>query len=160
MSTCPGFAGQNEGDIAMGAWGSAPWDTDGAADWFTEVFAGIDIDAHVDEAFQYDDDYDKIRAAGYLLAVLGRSMVWPGDLERLDDHLEQGIELLTEMVEPGSDFRELWEDDADVIAAVRAEIAELEARLDGDDDDDDEDDDDDVHAAGDDDDEDAGDDDE
>lgn len=123
----------------MGAWGSAPWDTDGAADWFAEVFAGIDIDAHVSEAFQYDDDYDKVRAAGYLLAVLGRSTVWPGDLERLDDHLERGIELLNDMVEPGSDFRELWEDDADVIAAVRAEIAELEARLDSEDDEDDED---------------------
>lgn len=121
----------------MGAWGSAPWDTDGAADWFGNVFAGIDMDAHIDEAFKYEDDYDKIRAAGYLLAVLGRSMVWPGDLERLDDHLEQGIELLSEMVEPGSDFRELWEDDADVIAAVRDEIAELEARLDGDDEDED-----------------------
>lgn len=123
----------------MGAWGTAPWHTDGAADWFATVFAGIDIDARIDEAFEYDDDYDRVRAAGYLLAVLGRSTVWPGDLERLDDHLERGIELLTEMLEPDSEFRELWEDDPEVLDAVRAELAELEARLDEDDGDDEDD---------------------
>ncbi|GAA1323635.1 hypothetical protein ACFSWE_09445 [Leucobacter albus] len=126
----------------MGAWGSKPWESDGAADWFAEFFEGIDVDARIDAAFEYDDEYDQIRAAGYLLAVLGRPTVWPGDLERLDDHLERGIELLTEMIEPDSDFRDLWEDDPDVVAAVRDEIAALEARLEGDDDDDDDDDDD------------------
>ena len=124
----------------MGAWGSAPWQTDGAADWFGDVFAGIDLDARIGEAFEYDDDYDRVRAACYLLAVLGRSTVWPGDLERLDDHLERGIELLTEMVEPDSEFRELWEDDPDVIAAVRSEIAQLEALLEDEDEDEDDDD--------------------
>ncbi|WP_416446917.1 hypothetical protein AB3K78_06360 [Leucobacter sp. HNU] len=119
----------------MGAWGVSPWDTDGAADWFAEVFAGLDIDAHIAEAFQYDDDYDRVRAACYLLAVLGRSTVWPGDLERLDAHLERGIELLTDMIEPDSEFLELWEDEPEVVEAVRAEIAQLEARLDGDDED-------------------------
>uniref|UniRef100_UPI003A85D559 hypothetical protein n=1 Tax=Leucobacter sp. BZR 635 TaxID=3378705 RepID=UPI003A85D559 len=135
----------------MGAWGSAPWHNDAAADWFGDVFAGIDIDAHITDAFQYDDDYDRVRAACYLLAVLGHSAVWPGELEQLDDHLERGIELLNDMVEPGSDFRELWEDDSEVVLAVRPEIAELEARLDGDFDDEDDDDED----EGDDDDEDA-----
>jgi len=121
----------------MGAWGSNPWDSDGAADWFSEFFEGIDVDARIDAAFEYDDDYDQIRAACYLLAVLGRAYVWPGDLERLDDHLERGIELLSEMVEPDSDFRELCEDDPEIIEAVRGEIAELEARLDSDSDEDD-----------------------
>ncbi len=114
----------------MGAWGSNPWDSDGAADWFGEFFAGINVDARVDAAFEYDDDYDKIRAACYLLAVLGRGYIWPGDLERLDDHLERGIELLSEMLEEDSDFRELCEDDPEMIEAVRGEIAALEARLD------------------------------
>ena len=117
----------------MGAWGSAPWDTDGAADWFAEFFEGIDADARISEAFEADDDYDRIRAAGYLLAVLGRGYIWPGDLERLDALLERGIELLSEMLEPDSEFRELWEDDPEVLAAVRAELAVLEARLNGDD---------------------------
>ncbi len=127
----------------MGVWGSKPWDSDGAADWFSEVFEGIDIDARIDAAFEYDDDYDQVRAAAYLLAVLGRVYVWPGDLERLDEHLERGIELLSEMIAPDSDFRDLWEDDPEVIEAVRGEIAELEARLDGDDEDDEDDEDDD-----------------
>lgn len=124
----------------MGAWGSAPWDTDGAADWFAEFFEGIDADARISEAFEADDDYDRIRAAGYLLAVLGRGYIWPGDLERLDALLERGIELLSEMLEPDSEFRELWEDDPEVLAAVRAELAVLEARLNGDDEADDDDD--------------------
>lgn len=124
----------------MGAWGSAPWDTDGAADWFAEFFEGIDADARISEAFEADDDYDRIRAAGYLLAVLGRGYIWPGDLERLDALLERGIELLSEMLEPDSEFRELWEDDPEVLAAVRAELAVLEERLNGDDEADDDDD--------------------
>ncbi|WP_458689488.1 hypothetical protein [Nocardia tengchongensis] len=115
----------------MGAWASAPWQNDAAADWFGDVFEGIDIDARIDDAFEHDDDYDRARAACYLLAVLGHGTVWPGDLERLDGHLERGVELLTEMIEPESEFRELWEDDPEVIEAVRAEIAELAARLDG-----------------------------
>ncbi|MFM1730724.1 DUF4259 domain-containing protein [Prescottella soli] len=123
----------------MGAWGSAPWHNDAAADWFGDVFGGIDIDARIGDALEHDDDYDRVRAACYLLAVLGRSTVWPGDLERLDGHLERGVELLTEMIEPESEFRELWEDDPEVIEAVRVEIAELEARLDGEGDEGDED---------------------
>ena len=133
----------------MGAWGSAPWDTDGAADWFAEFFAGVDADERISQAFAADDDYDRIRAAAYLLAVLGRGYIWPGDLERLDELLERGIELLTEMLEPDSEFRELWEDDPEVLAAVRAELAALQLRLDGEDEDEDEDDDDDGDEDGD-----------
>lgn len=125
----------------MGAWGVEPWDNDGAADWFSGFFEGINVDSRIADALETDDDYDQIRAAGYLLAVLGRPYVWPGDLERLDDHLERAIELLTQMIAPDSEFREEWDDDPEVIDAVRAELAELEARLDGDDDGDDDDDD-------------------
>ncbi|WP_430332935.1 hypothetical protein [Rhodococcus sp. ACT016] len=84
----------------MGAWASAPWHNDAAADWFGDVFAGIDIDARIGDALEYDDDYDRVRAACYLLAVLRHSTVWPGDLERLDGHLERGVEMLTDMIEP------------------------------------------------------------
>lgn len=115
----------------MGTWGHQPWDNDGAADWFTSLFDGIDIDGHIDRAFATDDG-DEIRAAGYILTVLGRPYIWPGDLERLDGHLERGIELLTEFLDEDSEFRELWEDDPEALAAVRAELAALEARLDGD----------------------------
>lgn len=79
----------------------------GRTNWFGEVLAGIDIDARIGEALRYDD-YDRVRAACYLLAVLGHSTVWPGDLERLDGHLERGVEVLTEMIEPESEFRKLW----------------------------------------------------
>lgn len=135
----------------MGVWGSAPWDSDTAADWFSEFFEGVDVAQRIGDALQYDDDYDKIRAACYLLATLGRTYVWPGDLDRLDELLEQGIELLTEMLEPDSEFLELWEDEPEVIEAVRAELAELEDRLNGDGDEDDDEDDDEEADDGDDD---------
>lgn len=123
----------------MGAWGNKPWDNDAAADWFAGTFAGIDLDARVEDAFADPDDFDAVRAACYLLAVLGRTYVWPGDIERLDSHLERGITLLAEMLEPGSELRELSDDDPELLAEVRSEIAELAARLDGDEDDDDDD---------------------
>lgn len=123
----------------MGAWGTAPWDSDDAADWFSSFFEGVDVEARIDDAFSDEEDYDRIRAGSYMLSVLGRTYVWPGDLERLDELLERGIELLTAMISPGSDFREIWENDPEIIDAVRSEIADLEARLEDDDDDDDDD---------------------
>jgi len=116
----------------MGAWGTEPWSADGAADWFAGFFEGIDVDAKIASAFEYSDDYDVIRAACYLLHVLGRPGVWPGDLEKLDSHLAEGIALLTAMVDPnseaGEDFLELWEEDPEVIASVQKQIRQLEKR--------------------------------
>lgn len=56
----------------MGAWGHAAWDNDAAADWFGDVFEGLDLDSKIEAALRYDDhDDDKVRAAAYLLQVLG-----------------------------------------------------------------------------------------
>ncbi|WP_347038411.1 hypothetical protein AAHB37_18060 [Glutamicibacter halophytocola] len=113
----------------MGAWGASPWDSDGAADWFTEFFEGIDVDARIAAALEYDDEYDQIRAACYMLNTIGRIYVWPGDLEKLDDLLGRGIELLAAMLESDSEFRELYEEDDEVIEAVEKELADLKERL-------------------------------
>ncbi|WP_334123396.1 MULTISPECIES: hypothetical protein [Glutamicibacter] len=113
----------------MGTWGTNPWDSDDAADWFAEFFDGIDVDARITAAFEDEDEYDQIRAACYLLNVLGRVYVWPGDLSTLDSLLERGIELLTAMLEEDSEFRELWDDDEEVLATVEQELADLKERL-------------------------------
>ena len=114
---------------AMGAWGTSPWDSDDAADWFSDFFEGIDVDARIEAALEDDDEYGQIRAACYMLTVLGRTYIWPGDLEALDELLERGIQLLTSMLEPESEFRELWEDDEEVLESVANELAGLKERL-------------------------------
>lgn len=113
----------------MGAWGASPWDSDGAADWFTEFFEDIDVDARIAAALVYDDEYDQIRAACYMLNTIGRIYVWPGDLEKLEELLGRGIELLAAMLESDSEFRELYEEDDAVIEAVEKELADLKERL-------------------------------
>jgi len=113
----------------MGAWGASPWDSDGAADWFTEFFEGVDVDARIAAALEYDDEYDQIRAACYMLNTIGRIYVWPGDLEKLEELLGRGIELLAAMLESDSEFRELYEEDDEVIEAVEKELADLKERL-------------------------------
>lgn len=119
----------------MGAWGHKPWDNDTAADWFAGCFSGIDIDAKIDAAFKYRyDNYDEVRAACYILEVLGRTYVWPGKLDRLDDHLKKGLDLLRAMIDPENDesqmdFLELWGNDPEVIDSVKEQIKGLTQRL-------------------------------
>lgn len=109
----------------MGAWGAKPWENDRAADWFHAVFDGMNIDTYIDEAFECYDNYEEIRAACYLLDVLGAPTIWPGQLERLGEHIETGTDLLTQMIAPGSDFLELWGNDPRVIAEIQEQIDAL-----------------------------------
>ena len=119
----------------MGAWGHAAWDNDAAADWFGDVFEGLDLDSKIEAALRYDDhDDDKVRAAAYLLQVLGITYVWPGDLARLDAPSSRAIALLEAMIDPDAqdedtDSLELRGGSPAAIAAVQAQIAALEARL-------------------------------
>ena len=114
----------------MGTWGLGPWDSDDAADWCASAFQGMDIDAAMDDAFRYYDCWGKIRTACYLLRVLGVSAyVWPGDLDRLDEHIDKGLELLRGMAEPGGEYLELWGEGGhpEIEARLAEEIAALEA---------------------------------
>ncbi len=113
----------------MGAWGTKLWENDDAADWFSSFFDGIDVGSRIKATLEVEDEYDEIRAACYMLSALGRTYVWPGDLVVLDELLERGVQLLSAMLEPGSEFRELWEDDEEVLADVAQELADLQNRL-------------------------------
>ena len=120
----------------MGAWGTAAWDNDAAADWFGDFFDGLDLNAKIKEAFELEDGHDEIRhdeirAACFILGSLGRVYVWKGDLDELKVLLEQGIALLSKMIDAEdeeNDFLESWDNDPEVIASVQEQIKELQAR--------------------------------
>jgi Domain of unknown function (DUF4259) len=69
----------------MGAWGKLPWDNDGAADWFGDLFEKTKLAKHVEDTLRLDvqDSHEEIRAAASVLLFLGRSYIWPvKDLDR------------------------------------------------------------------------------
>jgi hypothetical protein len=117
----------------MGVWGNNPWDSDDAADWLADTLKDLHLDERLDEVFaEPQDNYEAVRAAAYLLQVLGFAYVWPGDLDRLDAHLTKAITLLESMIDPEStdedmDFLELWDNDPEIIAAVQAQIIVLKS---------------------------------
>jgi hypothetical protein len=114
----------------MGAWGTEPWDNDGAADWLGDLFGELNVPAIAD-ALELDDDHETVRAACYVLQSLGRVYVWPAaHLKDLKPLLKKGIERLERMIDPSStdDFLELWDSDPDVIKSVQWQIAELRNR--------------------------------
>ncbi len=118
----------------MGLWGHAAWDNDIAADWFHAFFDGIRLDERIAEAFIDRNDLPVIRAACFILSTLGRRYVWPGDLTRLANLLEEGINLLSRIAKPtpedmtDNDFLEYWGDDPAFNKAVRTQIKELRKR--------------------------------
>jgi hypothetical protein len=104
----------------MGAWGTTPWDNDGAADWFAELFETTGLAKRVEETLNEDpeDAAEEIRAAAHVLTALGRVYIWP--VEHLDRHLKLAVQKLEAISE-----LEDYEGDE----AIAAEIAELRARL-------------------------------
>jgi hypothetical protein len=116
----------------MGVWGIEPWQSDGAATWFGESLKATSFDEHIREAFKFVDGHQEIRAACHLLAGLGQPGVWPGQTLVLGEFLREGIKLLNDMLDPENeetDFLELCDNDPEVIASVRAQIAALEKNL-------------------------------
>jgi len=119
----------------MGSWDKEPWGSDAAADWFAKVFEGIDIDSKIEKALEYyHDNYDVVRAAAFLLDVLGESYIWPGDLDKYEKHVQRALKILKAMIDENSDdedmdFLELWDNDREVIASVESQIKSLEQKL-------------------------------
>lgn len=108
----------------MGAWGSAAWDNDGAADWFGDLFQVTRLAEQVEKTLRLEDVdewHEEIRAAAYVLVALGRNYIWPVDL--LDQHLRLAIERLEE-IKTLEDFS-----DGEFAAAVDEELAVLRSRL-------------------------------
>ena len=107
----------------MGAWGTAPWENDGAADWFGGVMDQSGLPRIVEAALllNAEEYHEDIRAAAYVLLSLGRTFIWP--VEKLDEHLRLAIRKLREIA-----AMEIYAE-AGFGPVIANEIAELESRL-------------------------------
>jgi hypothetical protein len=110
--------------IFMGAWGTAAWDNDAAADWFAEVFDATGLAKYVEEALDrdLDDYYEEIRAAAHVVVLLGRVYVWP--IHDLDGHLELAISKLEAIKAMG-----IYEDAPEFEIEIDKDIETLRSRL-------------------------------
>lgn len=108
----------------MGAWGSAAWENDGAADWFGDLFDSTGLARYVEQALDADpeEDHEEIRAAAYMLVVLGRVYIWPVD--DLDRHLALAISKLEAIRDLG-----IYQGEPEFTRAIDAEIDVLRSNL-------------------------------
>jgi hypothetical protein len=119
----------------MGEWSADPWGTDEAADWFHRFWTQGQFSVLIDEIKNFDpkqERYEGIRAASYLLQVLGIAYVWPAEhLGLLRELLERAIRILKNMIDPPSKdwaYLEMSDRPEEFVVAVRDQIAALERR--------------------------------
>ncbi|MBN2139120.1 MAG: DUF4259 domain-containing protein [Sedimentisphaerales bacterium] len=109
----------------MGVWDLAPWDNDGGADWFDDMFEKTNLADHVRQTLRSSnpqDDYEQIRAAASLVVMLGHTYIWP--VETLDQDLSLAASKLAEILT----VPELGESE-DLTSTIREEIQELRSRI-------------------------------
>jgi hypothetical protein len=108
----------------LGAWGELPWDNDGAADWFGDLFDKTKLAEYVEETLKLDveDFHEEIRAAASVLLFLGRVYIWP--VHDLDRHLTLAADRLEEVSRV-----EVIADSPEFVERIRAEILELRSRI-------------------------------
>ena len=108
----------------MGDWGTMPWDNDGAADWFDNLFNKTKLAKHVEDTLKLDasNNHEEIRAAASVLLFLGRTYIWP--VHELDGHLTLAADKLEQIsrLEVITESPELAEE-------IRAEAEELRRRI-------------------------------
>jgi hypothetical protein len=111
-------------ELHMGAWATAAWDNDGAADWFGDMFDATSLANYVRETLQRDvEEYDEeVRAAAYMVVALGRVYIWP--IDDLDNDLALAIAKLEEIK-----ALENYQEVPDFVKAIDEEIAVLKSRL-------------------------------
>jgi len=107
----------------MGAWGKLPWDNDGAADWFGELFEKTKLAERVEDTLRLDvDSHEEIRAAASVLLFLGRVYIWPvHDLHR---HLTLAADRLEEVSRV-----DVIAESPELVEEIRAEIQEFRSRV-------------------------------
>jgi hypothetical protein len=108
----------------MGAWGNLPWENDGAADWFGDIFDKTKLAREVEDTLKLDaeDAHEEIRAAASLLLFLGRVYVWP--VQDLDRHLALAADRLEEVSRV-----EVIAESPELVEEIRGEIQELRSRI-------------------------------
>ena len=108
----------------MGAWGTAAWDNDKAADWYAEVFGVTGLAERVEAALARDPARypEVVRAAAHVLIQLGRGYVWP--VRDLQPHLALAVKQL-EVVRGLKEYQQA----AGFVEAIDAQLAELRSRI-------------------------------
>ena len=108
----------------MGVWDVAPWDNDGGADWFGDMFDKTKLAEHVRETLQGDpqEEYEEIRAAASLVVMLGRAYVWP--IEQIDQDLSLAASKLEQLLSVP-----VLQESEEIIVSIREEIQELRSRI-------------------------------
>ncbi len=108
----------------MGTWGTAAWESDGAADWFAALFDTTGLSRQVEETLNGDpeDDHEEIRAAASLLVMLGRDFIWPVD--ELDRDLALAIHKLEAIRE-----LDIYQEVPEFVAAIDLDLEVLRSRL-------------------------------
>ena len=108
----------------MGAWGKLPWDNDGAADWFGDLFDKTKLAKQVEDTLKLDaeESHEEIRAAASVLLFLGRVYIWP--VHDLDRHLALAAERLEEVSRV-----DVIAESPEFVEEIRGEIQELRSRI-------------------------------
>lgn len=108
----------------MGAWGKLPWDNDGAADWFGDLFDKTKLANQVEDALKLDvvHSHEEIRAAASVLLFLGRVYIWP--IRDLDRHLALAADRLEEVSR-----LDVIAESPEFVEEIRGEIQELRSRI-------------------------------
>jgi hypothetical protein len=108
----------------MGAWGKLPWDNDGAADWFGDLFDKTKLAKQVEDTLKLDaeNSHEEIRAAASVLLFLGRVYIWP--VHDLDRHLAQAADRLEEVSRV-----DVIAESPELVEEIRGEIQELRSRI-------------------------------
>jgi Domain of unknown function (DUF4259) len=108
----------------MGAWGKLPWENDGAADWFGDLFDKTKLAQEVEDTLKLDveDSHEEIRAAASVLLSLGRVYVWP--INDLDRHLTLAADRLEEVSRV-----DVIAESPELVEEIRGEIQVLRSRI-------------------------------
>lgn len=107
----------------MGTWGINPWDSDKAADWYSEVMESCRIREKWLEGMRsnLEDDAEVVRAAVGLFLMLGRVYVWP--IKQYDKDLELAISKCEALLKVDE-----LEEVPEFIEQIRLELQELQSR--------------------------------
>lgn len=106
----------------MGTWGTSAWDNDSAADWFGALFEKTKLAEYVENALLLDlaENTEIVRAAAYILVVLGRNFIWPAEVH--GKHISMAIEKLVAI-------KEGLPTDEGVRAAIEDEVLRLRSYM-------------------------------
>ena len=110
----------------MGTWGTLPWESDFASDWYANLFQKTKLAEYVRETLNLDvrDNFEEVRSAAALLVALGYKYVWP--IDDLDDDLKLAILRLEAIL---ADESCPLNESKEIVTAINGEIAMLKLRI-------------------------------